>query len=239
MKLLLVEDDIAVADFLQRGLRAEGYSVALARTGSEGLDLARSGDPSLIILDRMLPGMLGLEVCQRLRAGGCKAPILMLTALSTVEDRVEGLSLGADDYLAKPFAFQELLARITALLRRPGDYQDQPGRLQVADLVLDRETLTVHRAGQAIELTAKELALLEVLMRRPGKVLSRARILDAVWGTSSDTFTNVVDVYIRRLRAKIDDGAEQRLIRTVRGYGYKIVFDPSEGEDGSGDGEAE
>jgi DNA-binding response OmpR family regulator len=227
VKLLLVEDDSSVADFLQRGLRVEGYAVVIARTGMEALEMASTDEPDLIVLDRMLPGLQGLEVCQRLRAAGCKAPILMLTALASIEDRVEGLNTGADDYLAKPFAFQELLARITALLRRPGEYRERPRQLTVADLVLDRETLTVHRGGRPIELTAKELALLELLMRTPGRVLSRTRILDAVWGNATDPLTNVVDVYISRLRTKIDGGAEQRLIRTVRGYGYKIVDDPS------------
>jgi DNA-binding response OmpR family regulator len=227
VKLLLVEDDPSVADFLQRGLRAEGYAVVTARTGTEALEMASGDELDLIVLDRMLPGLQGLEVCQRLRASGYKAPILMLTALASIEDKVEGLNVGADDYLAKPFAFQELLARITALLRRPSQYRERPRQLAVADLALDRQTLTVQRGGRSIELTAKELALLELLMRTPGRVLSRTRILDAVWGNATDPLTNVVDVYISRLRTKIDGGAEQRLIRTVRGYGYKIVDDPS------------
>jgi DNA-binding response OmpR family regulator len=229
VKVLLVEDDARVADFLQRGLRAEGYAVVVARTGPEGLKLGRTGEPDLVILDRMLPGMEGLEVCQQLRAAGSKVPILMLTALDTTEEKVEGLTVGADDYLSKPFAFDELLARMTALLRRAGDYRQAPDRLEVADLVLDRQGLKVQRGGRVVELTAKELALLELLMRAPGRVLSRARILSAVWGASTDPLTNVVDVYIRRLRAKIDDGSPRPLIRTVRGYGYKI--DPEAGEE--------
>jgi DNA-binding response OmpR family regulator len=229
VKVLLVEDDARVADFLQRGLRAEGYAVVVARTGPEGLKLGRTGEPDLVILDRMLPGMEGLEVCQQLRAAGSKVPILMLTALDTTEEKVEGLTVGADDYLSKPFAFDELLARMTALLRRAGDYRQAPDRLEVADLVLDRQDLKVQRGGRVVELTAKELVLLELLMRAPGRVLSRARILSAVWGASTDPLTNVVDVYIRRLRAKIDDGSPRPLIRTVRGYGYKI--DPEAGEE--------
>jgi DNA-binding response OmpR family regulator len=231
VKVLLVEDDARVADFLQRGLRAEGYAVVVARTGPEGLTLGRTGEPDLIILDRMLPGMEGLEVCQQLRAAGSKVPILMLTALDTTEEKVEGLTVGADDYLSKPFAFDELLARMTSLLRRAGDYRQTPDRLEVADLILDRQSLKVQRGGRVVELTAKELALLELLMRAPGRVLSRARILSAVWGASTDPLTNVVDVYIRRLRAKIDDGSPRPLIRTVRGHGYKIDREAGEESD--------
>jgi DNA-binding response OmpR family regulator len=229
VKVLLVEDDARVADFLQRGLRAEGYGVVVARTGPEGLMLGRTGEPDLVMLDRMLPGMEGLEVCQQLRAAGSKVPVLMLTALDSTEEKVEGLTVGADDYLSKPFSFDELLARMTALLRRAGDYRETPDRLEVADLVLDRQGLKVQRGGRVVELTAKELALLELLMRAPGRVLSRARILSAVWGASTDPLTNVVDVYFRRLRAKIDDGAPRPLIRTVRGYGYKA--NPEAGEE--------
>jgi DNA-binding response OmpR family regulator len=237
LNVLLVEDDPRVADFLQRGLAAEGHLVTLAKTGLDGLLLSRTAEPDMIILDRMLPGMDGLEVCRQLRATGVKVPILMLTALGATEDKIEGLTLGADDYLGKPFAFDELLARMNALARRPPEYKETEQQLQVADLVLDRATLVVRRGGRPIELTAKELALLELLMRSPGRVLSRARILNAVWGQSSDPLTNVVDVYISRLRAKIDDAGAVPLIRTVRGYGYKIDPQASDPESGPAGGD--
>jgi len=227
MNVLVVEDDVRVADFLLRGLRAEGYSVQLARTGPEGLALARTGDPSLLLLDLMLPGMSGLELCQTLRAEGQHVPVLMLTALSNLEDKVNGLRLGADDYLTKPFAFEELLARIEALLRRGRQQRPRASSLQVADLLLDREKMQVTRAGQAIVLTAKELAFLELLMSAPGRVYSRERILSNVWGTNEDPLTNVVDVYVRRLRSKIDEGHPVALIKTVRGLGYRL--DAAEG----------
>ncbi|KQW56567.1 response regulator transcription factor [Variovorax sp. Root411] len=220
--ILVVEDDPRVADFLQRGLRAEGYGVQLARTGTEGLALARSGEPALLVLDLMLPGLSGLELCQTMRAEGRHVPVLMLTAMSSLEDKVNGLRLGADDYLTKPFAFEELLARIEALLRRGREQRVKASSLQVADLVLDRERMQVTRAGQPIALTAKELAFLELLMSAPGRVYSRERILSNVWGTNEDPLTNVVDVYVRRLRAKIDEGHPLALLKTVRGFGYRL-----------------
>lgn len=231
MRILVVEDDPRVADFLDRGLRAEGYKLTVARTGPEGLALAQdlgrelrsAPEPALVILDVMLPGLSGLEVCQTLRASGFSLPILMLTALSALEDRVSGLRLGADDYLAKPFAFEELLARIEALLRRPQQLGSGPAtRLEVADLVLDRSTMKLTRQGQPVSLTAKELALLELLMSAPGRLFSRERILANVWGTHQDPLTNVVDVYIRRLRAKIDEGRPVPLLQTQRGLGYRL-----------------
>ena len=231
MNILIVEDDARVADFLERGLRAEGYRVMVARNGTEGLARAREvaqqmhddATPALLVLDVMLPGMTGLEVCQTLRAGGVQLPILMLSALGALEDRVAGLRLGADDYLAKPFAFEELLARIEALLRRSRDTAPAASsRLTVADLVLDRDTMRVTRAEFQLTFTARELALLELLMSAPGRLFSRERILANVWGTNEDPLTNVVDVYIRRLRSKIDDGNAQPLIHTVRGLGYRL-----------------
>ena len=227
MNILVVEDDMRVADFLLRGLRAEGYRVQLARTGPEGLELARNSDLSLLLLDLMLPGLSGLELCQTLRAEGHHVPVLMLTALSETEDKVSGLRLGADDYLTKPFAFEELLARIEALLRRGREQRPRATTLQVADLVLDRERMQVTRAGQPVPLTAKELAFLELLMAAPGRVYSRERILSNVWGTNEDPLTNIVDVYVRRLRAKLDDGHSVPLLKTVRGVGYRLDAAPA------------
>ncbi len=220
--LLVVEDDPRVADFLGRGLRAEGYRATMARTGPEALDLAEAERFDAILLDVMLPGLDGREVCQRLRMRRDHTPILMLTALDAVEDRVEGLRLGADDYLAKPFAFDELLARLEALIRRSHRFAEAPRQLVAGDLVFDRESLTVARAGQRIELTSKELALLELLMSAPGRVFSRERILNNVWGLSEDPLTNVVDVYIRRLRRKLDGDSPLSVISTVRGAGYRL-----------------
>ena len=227
MNILVVEDDMRVADFLLRGLRAEGYRVQLARTGPEGLELARNSDLSLLLLDLMLPGLSGLELCQTLRAEGHHVPVLMLTALSETQDKVSGLRLGADDYLTKPFAFEELLARIEALLRRGREQRPRATTLQVADLVLDRERMQVTRAGQPVPLTAKELAFLELLMAAPGRVYSRERILSNVWGTNEDPLTNIVDVYVRRLRAKLDDGHSVPLLKTVRGVGYRLDAAPA------------
>jgi DNA-binding response OmpR family regulator len=220
--ILVVEDDPRIADFLVRGLKAEGYVMQLARTGPEGLEAARAGDASLLLLDLMLPGLNGLELCQTLRAEGYHVPVLMLTAMSTTEDKVKGLRLGADDYLTKPFDFEELLARIEALLRRGREQRTRATTLQVADLMLDRERMQVSRAGRSIALTAKELALLELFMSAPGRVYSRERILANVWGTYEDPLTNIVDVYMRRLRAKIDEGHALPLLKTVRGVGYKL-----------------
>ena len=222
MNLLVVEDDTRVADFLARGLRAEGYRVTVVHTGAEGFQIAKEMDFDLIVLDLMLPDMDGLEVCQQLRARRVLTPILMLTALDTLEDKILGLRLGADDYLTKPFDVDELLARIGALLRRSRHFERNNQQLQVDDLSFDCESLVVRRGDAIIELTSKELALLELLMREPGKVFSRERILNNVWGVTEDPMTNVVDVYIRRLRSKIDEGASSPLIKTVRGRGYKL-----------------
>lgn len=222
-QILVVEDDVRVADFLERGLKAEGYRVEVVRTGTEGLAMARAAEPGvLLLLDLMLPGLSGLELCQTLRAEGRHMPVLMLSALSNTEDKVNGLRLGADDYLTKPFVFEELLARIEALLRRGREQRPRASTLQVADLVLDLERMQASRAGHPIILTARELAFLELLMSAPGRVYSRERILSNVWGTNEDPLTNVVDVYVRRLRCKIDDGHELMLIKTVRGFGYRL-----------------
>ena len=231
MNIILIEDDTRIADFLQRGLRAEGLQVQRAATGPEGLALVQETaqknkptDPvTVVILDLMLPGMNGMEICQTLRAQGITFPLLMLTALNTLEERVAGLRMGADDYMCKPFEFAELLARLEALARRgPGLQSTRPTSLQVADIVLDRESMRATRAGEALNLTARELALLELLMTAPGRLFSRERILSSVWGLNEDPLTNVVDVYIRRLRSKIDEGRPAPLIQTMRGLGYRL-----------------
>lgn len=231
MNILIVEDDARVRDFLARGLRAEGYRIRVAVDGSEGLEKARELDrecretqgKALIVLDLMLPRMTGLDLCQTLRAARIAMPILMLTAMGTTDDRVAGLRMGADDYLAKPFAFDELLARIEALARRsPVMDQTVSNVLAVGDLTLDRSAVRAERAGRVIALTARELALLELMMSAPGRVFSRERILSNVWGVDEDPLTNVVDVYIRRLRSKIDCPGETALIETVRGLGYRL-----------------
>jgi len=231
MNILLIEDDTRIADFLCRGLRAEGHRLELASTGPEGLAQARAaartaqadGQATVLVLDLMLPGLGGLEICQTLRAEGVALPILMLSALGAVEDRVAGLRLGADDYLAKPFDFEELLARLESLARRGRELaRHSPSRLAVADLVFDRDRMQASRAGRPLALTAKELALLELMMSAPGRLFSRERILANVWGANEDPLTNVVDVYIRRLRSKIDEGSTLPLIHTVRGLGYRL-----------------
>ncbi len=225
MNLLVVEDDTRVADFLQRGLRAEGYRVSLASDGQAALAAIRTEVFSAVLLDVMLPGLNGIEVCQQLRVDRNSVPILMLTAMGTVQDRVTGLRCGADDYLTKPFAFDELLARIESLMRRPAEIQTRgtpSTQLKVGALIFDREKMVVHNGTQEISLTAKKLALLELLMSAPGRLFSRERILSNVWGTYEDPLTNVVDVYIRRIRGKIDPDGQPSLIQTIRGLGYKI-----------------
>jgi DNA-binding response OmpR family regulator len=224
MRLLVAEDETAIADFLVRGLSENGYAVDLAEDGVSALDMASSFDFDLILLDILLPEIDGFTVCRRLRERQVKTPILMLTALDTVENRVQGLDSGADDYLIKPFAFAELLARIRALSRR------EPGLafpvLELADLVLDPTSRLVTRSGVPVDLTAKEYALLEYFMRNPGRVLTREMITDRLWSFDSASFTNVIDVYVGRLRRKIDDGHAVKLIQTVRGAGYKIEAAP-------------
>ncbi|MDH3504936.1 MAG: response regulator transcription factor, partial [Nitrospirota bacterium] len=210
MNLLLVDDDQRIVNFVKRGLEAEGYHVDVALNGEEGLEYGRN-PYTLIILDLLLPGINGTEVCRTLRKDKIHTPILMLTARDGVQDKVDGLRTGADDYLTKPFAFEELLARIQALLRR-GAYQDIPTTFHILDLCLHKETREVTRAGRPITLTAKEFALLAYLMSHPNRPLSRTMILEHVWGYHHDTLTNVVDVYIRYLRNKVDKGFPQKLI---------------------------
>ena len=218
MKLLIVEDEPKTGNYLRMGLQEAGFVVDLARDGTEGLHLALSGSHDLVILDVMLPGLDGWQVLEDLRRNGREMPILFLTAKDQVEDRVRGLELGADDYLVKPFAFSELLARVRTLLRR--GRTREPEVLRAADLELDVRRRRLSRGGQKIDLTAKEFALLELLLRRQGEVLPRSLIASQVWDMNFDSDTNVIEVAVRRLRAKIDDGFEPKLIQTVRGMGY-------------------
>lgn len=218
MRLLLIEDEKKVADFVARGLRAEGYAVDLAEDGPAGWSKASSTDYDLIILDLMLPGFSGTELLRRLRRQEASAAVLVLTARDGTKDKVENFEAGADDYLTKPFAFAELLVRVKALLRRPPAVRSQ--LLRVKDLEVDRLTRQVRRAGKRIELTAKEFALLEYLTSNSGRVLSRTMIVEHVWDESFENLTNIVDVYVKHLRTKVDEPFPTKLIHTVRGAGY-------------------
>jgi DNA-binding response OmpR family regulator len=220
MRLLVIEDERKVADFVARGLRAERYAVDVAYDGSGGWDMASTCDYDLIVLDLMLPGLSGTEILQRLRRAKKTAPVIILTARDSTAQKVEHFEAGADDYLTKPFAFAELLVRIKALLRRGPASRDHV--LRVADLEIDRLTQQVKRAGKKIELTAKEYALLEYLAAGGGRVFSRTMIIEHVWDQSFEGLTNIVDVYVRHLREKVDDPYDQKLIRTVRGVGYSM-----------------
>ena len=221
MKILIIEDEPKTGEYLRQGLSEAGFVVDLAQNGIDGLHLAEQGDYELVILDVMLPGMDGWQILQTLRQRGLGMRAMFLTARDQVEDRVRGLELGADDYLVKPFSFAELLARVRTLLRR-GPIGIENTKLQVADLALDLLRRRVSRAGKRIDLTAKEFALLELLMRRQGEVLPRSLIASQVWDINFDSDTNVIEVAIRRLRLKIDDGQEVKLIQTVRGMGYVL-----------------
>jgi heavy metal response regulator len=220
MRVLVVEDERRIADFISRGLSEQGYAVDVAYDGDEALDWLAVADFDVIILDVMLPVRDGIEVCRTLRERGLRTPILMLTARDAVEDRVRGLDSGADDYLVKPFAFAELVARLRALTRREPTALGTV--LQVGDLILDTTTREVSRQGMSLELTSKEYALLEYLMRHPNQVLTRTMIAEHVWNYDFDNATNVIDVHIRNLRRKIDDPFPTKLIQTVRGAGYRI-----------------
>ncbi len=222
MHILIVEDEKRIAYLLRRVLLEERHTVDLAYDGNEGLDLALSDTYDAVILDIMLPGIDGIEVCRQMRGENIMTPALMLTARGAVEDRVTGLNVGADDYLTKPFAMEEFLARVNALLRRRDRRFDETLQLNVSDLTLDLVRHEARRDGRIIELTAKEFALLEYLMRHAGRVLSRTQIVDAVWRYDLDALSNVVDIYIHYLRDKIDQGFARPLIKTVRGVGYKI-----------------
>lgn len=221
MRVLLVEDEQGAAKMLAKGLREESYAVDVARDGEKALEQAYLNDYDLIILDVMLPGKDGFEVCRELRVTGSVVPILMLTARDAVEDRIEGLNTGADDYLAKPFDFDELLARARALLRRVPALL--PEIITVADLAINTRARQVSRAGKMIDLTAKEYALLEYLARRANEIVGRADIAEHVWDESYDPFSKVIEVFIQRLRSKIDEDHVVKLIRTKRGEGYMLT----------------
>jgi two-component system, OmpR family, copper resistance phosphate regulon response regulator CusR len=221
MKILIVEDEPKAGDYLREGLTEAGFVTDLVRDGWDGLHQATGGGYDLVILDVILPGLNGWQVLEGLRRAGLDLPVLFLTARDQVDDRVKGLELGADDYLVKPFAFAELLARVRTLLRR-GRAAMEPTHLAVADLEVDLLRRRVMRAGRRIELTPKEFSLLEFFVRRQGEVLPRALIAACVWDMNFDSDTNVVDVAVRRLRAKVDEGFEPKLIQTVRGMGYVL-----------------
>jgi two-component system copper resistance phosphate regulon response regulator CusR len=220
MRILIVEDEEKTAKFLSKGLTENTFAVDVAATGTEGLKLAMDNAYGLILLDIMLPGIDGWEILRSLRARGKETPVIFLTARDAVQERVKGLELGADDYLIKPFAFSELLARIHSILRRGPALKSSV--LQVADLELDTQALRASRAGSRLDLTPKEFALLSLLLSRTGEVLSRTRISEQIWNMSFESETNVVDVHMRRLRAKVDDPFEKKLIHTVRGLGYVL-----------------
>jgi two-component system copper resistance phosphate regulon response regulator CusR len=224
VKLLVVEDEAKAAAYLRKGLAENGFVVDVAAAGDEGLERARAGDYDLVVLDVMLPGRDGWSVLSELRRAGKQTPVLFLTARDAVRDRVKGLELGADDYLVKPFAFSELLARIRSILRRgPARV---PDTLRVADLELDLPGHKAGRAGRRLDLTPREFALLALLARRSGEVLSRTLIAEQVWEMTTDSASNVVDVHVRRLRAKVDDPFDRKLIHTVRGIGYVLEDRP-------------
>ena len=221
MRVLVVEDDPELAGLLRDGLREHRIDPTVAASFSDGREQALAGDYDVVILDVRLPGGTGFELCADLRRSGVTVPVLMLTALDAVDDRVRGLAVGADDYLTKPFAFRELVARLQALARRRA-LALAPERVRLEDLEVDVASRQVRRSGRAINLTAKEFALLELLLRHPGQVIDRSSITAHVWDNNHDPFANVLEVLVRRLRSKIDDGFEPKLIHTIRGAGYRI-----------------
>lgn len=226
MKILIIEDDPETAGYLQTGLREQGHSVECVGNGRDGLLLAAGQPFDALVVDRMLPGLDGLSVLKTLRSAGVKTPVLLLTALGGIGDRVEGLEAGGDDYLVKPFAFAELLARLNALVRRP-PLNDIPTVLRVADLEMDLLKRSVTRGGESIDLQPREFQLLEYLMRNAGRVTTRTMLLEHVWDFHFDPKTNIVETHISRLRAKVDRGRSRELICTVRGAGYTLNDDPA------------
>lgn len=220
MTILVVEDEIKISKFIKKGLEMEHYTTDTAYDGEEALEKIQINNYDVIILDIMIPKISGIEVCRKIRENKIDTPIIMLTAKDTIDDRVKGLDAGADDYLTKPFAFGELVARIRALLRR--EKMVKPTRLEIADLVLDPQTHEVHRGGKEIPLSSKEYKLLDYMMRRPGHVCTRTMIGEHIWGYNFTDDSNVIDVYISYLRKKIDTGFKSRLLHTVRDVGYKI-----------------
>jgi len=222
MRILIVEDEVRIADFLERGLRAEGHFCVVANDGESGLSLALEGDFDLLLLDMMLPGMHGRDICQHLRMKQINTPLIVLSAMDSLDDVIAGLRMGADDYMTKPFSFEELLARIETVMRRSSEITTEEQSLAAGPLAFDRQSLRFSVHGKEIKMTAKELAIIELLMSNPGTLFSRERILSNVWGLNMDPLTNVVDVYIGKLRKKIDGDSASSLIETVRGLGYRL-----------------
>jgi two-component system OmpR family response regulator len=229
MRILIVEDEKRVADFLDRGLRAEGHFCVIAHDGEQGLKLALEGEFELILLDLVLPRMHGHEVCQQLRMKKINTPLMILTAMDSVDDVILGLRLGADDYMTKPFSFEELLARIDAMMRRGSVKEQEEPCLRGGRIVFDRNSLRVTVDNEEVHMTAKELAILELFMSNPGRLFSRERILNTVWGLNIDPGTNVVDVYIGRVRKLIDRDDDESMIETVRGRGFRLNLPPGRG----------
>lgn len=223
MQILVVEDEPKVASFLKKGLEDYGHEVAIAEDGDKGLDLALGMHWDVVLLDVMLPGIHGMDICKKIRESGNMVPIMMLTALGTIEDKMEGFDMGADDYLVKPFEFKELLARINSLHRRNSKSDDQSAILYLSDLQLNMDKHEVQRAGKVINLTAKEYAILEYLLKHKESIVSRTELSENIWGPGYDTGTNVVDVYINLLRKKVDKNFNQKLIYTRVGFGYIIT----------------
>ena len=222
MRILLVEDEKKMASFIQRGLREEGYAVDVAGDGEQGLEYVHTNDYDVIILDLMIPKISGMDLCGKIRQEGVTTPVLMLTARDSVEDKIKGLDVGADDYLTKPFAFDELLARIRALLRRPALLQGET-QLICGNLRLDLLSRQCHMGDQEIQLSQKEFALLEYLMKHKGKVISRTQIAEHVWDLHFDPMSNTIDVYINFLRNKVDGNSKKSRIETIRGTGYRLI----------------
>ena len=222
MRILIVEDEVRIADFLQRGLRAEGHFCVVANDGESGLSLALEGDFDLLLLDMMLPGMHGRDICQQLRMNKINTPLIILSAMDSLDDVIAGLRMGADDYMTKPFSFEELLARIETVMRRSTEITTEEQSLAVGPLAFDRQSLRFQVNGEEIRMTAKELAIIELLMSHPGTLFSRERILSNVWGLNMDPLTNVVDVYIGKIRKKLAENGAGSMIETVRGLGYRL-----------------